>query len=64
MQQENWFQAISSVSNGKLLTPSARIVVPHSSKRLIHARACVFHVVQDNRIVLSVTQIILVLDPC
>jgi hypothetical protein len=59
MQQENLFQAISSVTKGKLLTPSARNVL-HSSKRLIRARACVFHVVQDDlwyvlRLVLSVT---------
>lgn len=59
MQQENWFQAISSVSNGKLLTRSTRIVVLYSSKRIIHARACVFHAVPNDlwyvpRIVLSV----------
>ena len=46
-----------------------RIVVLHSSKRLIRARACVFDVVQDDlryvpRLVLSVTQVILVFDPC
>jgi hypothetical protein len=69
MQQENCFRAISSVTNGKLLTPSARIVLLHSSKRLIRARAYGLHVVQDDlwyvpRLVLSVTQISLVFDPC
>jgi hypothetical protein len=46
MQQEKWFQAISSVTNGKLLTANA-----HSSKRLIRARACVcvFDVQDDLR---------------